>query len=502
MLTYVVLPKPVQVRSVGYSNTCPADYLPSGKDENSCSIKIADTESLTTFLKQKTIWQDGYVQHARISIAIVGNVTDNTAPAPKDWLISYIDPSGPFYYVSWRSDFKVLSFGLLDDKPDQKIDIDIVENGDNNCTIQRSNKEITSQVVEYLTKDIRKANVTDNDQDYANIDLCFLTRFTWFIESPWYFLKKYFGVPFQEFGYRCCNYFNGTVCCDDKLKEMEGYRIVPYIMSVIIFCYIPLLFVRIGHLFTVFHPRHWYAADKQDTAADKKNTAADQNETVADKKEITANKKDTFNEKDYISMFGNVFFSEDPSEDPSTDATKKKTPAKPSTLCIYFKRRKSEFLARKFRIVFVLFLPTVIYIELCIYASAYEWKAHIQDVVEDGMLFGFTSMLGDPLDVTFLSPLGGPLGALLIYHGLGVLLLILPKNFETDVIEDGTCHCITGFISKIAPQGCNLAGYKKFERVLKTGIYLWFNRNFWQTDEREDKDKKKDNTSPSKKKMP
>ncbi|CAG2220980.1 unnamed protein product [Mytilus edulis] len=213
---------------------------------------------------QKTIWQDGYVQHARISIAIVGNVTDNTAPAPKDWLISYIDPSGPFYYVSWRSDFKVLSFGLLDDKPDQKIDIDIVENGNNNCTIQRSNKEITSQVVEYLTKEIRKANVTDNDQDYANIDLCFLTRFTWFIESPWYILKKYFGVPFQEFGYRCCNYFNGTVCCDDKLKEMEGYRIVPYIISVLIFCYIPLLFVRIGNLFTVFHPRHWYTSVQTD----------------------------------------------------------------------------------------------------------------------------------------------------------------------------------------------------------------------------------------------
>ncbi|CAC5368803.1 unnamed protein product [Mytilus coruscus] len=509
MLTYAVLPKPVQVRSTGYSNTCPAEYLPSAKDSNSCSIYIADTASLTNFLKKKRIWQDGYVQHARISIVIVGNVTDKTAPAPKDWLISYIDPSGPFYYVSWRSDFKVLSFGLLDDKPNQKVDIEIIENSSNNCTIQRTNKEITSQVVEYLTKEIRKANVTDNNQDYENIDLCFLTRFAWFIESPWYILKKYFGVPFQEFGYRCCNYFNGTVCCDDKLKEMEGYRVVPYIISVVIFCYIPLLIVRIGNLFTVFHPRHWYVSDQMDDLNDKAdqtdepNDKADQTDDPNDKADQTDDPKDkahqTYDPNDkavqtddpndkavqtddpndkavqkvdpndkkavqteYVSMFGNVFFSEASTQ-------------------------KSELMKRKFRVVFILFLPTAIYIELCIYASAYEWKTHIQDIVEDGMLFGFTSMLGDPFDTSFLSPLGGPLGALLIYHVFGVLFLILPRDFEKDIIEKGTCHCITGFICKIAPQGCDLEGYKKFERVLKTGIYLWFNEHFW-TNRRENKE--------------
>jgi succinate dehydrogenase hydrophobic anchor subunit len=86
--------------------------------------------------------------------------------------------------------------------------------------------------------------------------------FEWFKNSPWYFMKQYFGVPFQEFGNKCCKLYNQTVCCNDKLYNINGYgRLIPYIISVILICYVPLILLKVAKITNTLHPNYYHDFD-------------------------------------------------------------------------------------------------------------------------------------------------------------------------------------------------------------------------------------------------
>jgi hypothetical protein len=52
------------------------------------------------------------------------------------------------------------------------------------------------------------------------------------------------------------------------------------------------------------------------------------------------------------------------------------------------------------------------------------------------LLFGFTIILENGWNNTFIYPIG-PLGFLIIYHVIGFIILVLPDNFEENIIKKG-----------------------------------------------------------------
>lgn len=236
--------------------SCPLQFkaLTSIMDTN-CRYRITnDTTQLQYALQNNIKWEDGTTRPIHIEILTEGNDTIKTTTDilfPNQWMLSYIDPNGPYYYVSWHSDFKVLSLGLLNGISDKPIHVDIQELS-GNCTSILGSDDTTIAIVRLMSSFIRQAGVLGEDHDYENINLCYVTKFDWFLKSGWFKLKQYFGIPFQEFGYKCCMMRNDTVCCDDRLHAIEGYRVVPYVIAVILVCYFPISLMKIGNIFKTF----------------------------------------------------------------------------------------------------------------------------------------------------------------------------------------------------------------------------------------------------------
>ncbi|VDI22871.1 Hypothetical predicted protein [Mytilus galloprovincialis] len=241
--------------------SCPLQFkaLTSTMDTN-CRYRITnETTQLQYALQNNIKWEDGTTRPIHIKILTEGNDTIRTTTDilfPNQWMLSYIDPNGPYYYVSWRSDFKILSLGLLNGITDKPIQVDIRELS-GNCTSILGSDDTTTYIVQVMTSFIRLAAVLGDDHDYENINLCYLTKFDWFLNSGWYLLKQYFGIPFQEFGYKCCMMRNDTVCCDDRLHAIEGYRVVPYLIAVVLIFYFPIILMKIGNSLRKFDDKSY-----------------------------------------------------------------------------------------------------------------------------------------------------------------------------------------------------------------------------------------------------
>ncbi|CAG2197497.1 unnamed protein product [Mytilus edulis] len=170
---------------------------------------------------------------------------NNKMILPNKWLLAYIDPDGPFNFVSWSSDFRVLSLGLLSDGNSEPIYVKINDTAAN-CDVKIGGNYMITEIVKLFTDFIREKVELDRHYDYENIHLCYLTKFEWFKKSAWYEAKQMFGIPFQEFGYKCCMVREEKVCCDDKLHRIEGYRLLLYIISIFLVLFSPIALMYIA----------------------------------------------------------------------------------------------------------------------------------------------------------------------------------------------------------------------------------------------------------------
>lgn len=106
------------------------------------------------------------------------------------------------------------------------------------------------------------------------------------------------------------------------------------------------------------------------------------------------------------------------------------------------------------RILFLILAPVLIYLELIIFSLIPEWKTTIHQINKNKLLFGFTSMeIGKEAvtNNTFIYPVG-PFGALMLYYASGIVILVLPKNFEKSVLEMGLCDALLKKKNGLAPQ--------------------------------------------------
>ena len=89
-------------------------------------------------------------------------------------------------------------------------------------------------------------------------------------------------------------------------------------------------------------------------------------------------------------------------------------------------------------------------------------------------------MLVNIWNTTFLYPFG-PFAVLIIYHLTGFIILVLPENFEENVVKKGIVDTIRNtLLEELCQQGHkNLPGYIQLKRVLTTCMFMVFNWKFW-----------------------
>ena len=89
-------------------------------------------------------------------------------------------------------------------------------------------------------------------------------------------------------------------------------------------------------------------------------------------------------------------------------------------------------------------------------------------------------MLVNIWNTTFLYPFG-PFAVLIIYHLTGFIILVLPENFEENVVKKGIINTIRNTIlEELNQQGHeNLTGYIQLERMLTSCMFIVFNCKFW-----------------------
>ncbi len=426
---------------------CPKDSHPIIEDQTNCTFQIHnDTTAVQNLLKMVTNWGYGYIQDINIPIIISGNDTELTSHGRgrirlHEWVMRNIDPDRPPDYISWRTDFKILSFGLLNEKVDSNPEFTLaIDETGGACTFQYGSESTTREIVRTVSNYIRESKLLDKRYEYENINMCFLSVFEWFKNSPWYFMKQYFGVPFQEFGNKCCKLYNQTVCCNDKLYKINGYgRLIPYIISVILVCYVPLILLKVPNVTNTLHPNYYHDFDN----------ISDNGSQV---------------EPSLMSMSDNIFCI-----DMCNECNNK------CISCI-----KNWFKSRVSRLLFLLLLPCGIYIEFIMFSLSKDWKAKLEDINRENVLFGFTIILENGWNNTFIYPIG-PLGFLIIYHVIGFIILVLPENFEENIVKKGIVGCIEIIILKDLSQQKykTLPGYMKLERVLTTCMFMVFNSKFW-----------------------
>lgn len=472
--------------------SCPLQFkaLTSTMDTN-CRYRITnETTQLQYALQNNIKWEDGTTRPIHIKILTEGNDTIRTTTDilfPNQWMLSYIDPNGPYYYVSWRSDFKILSLGLLNGITDKPIQVDIRELS-GNCTSILGSDDTTTYIVQVMTSFIRQAAVLGDDHDYENINLCYLTKFDWFLNSGWYLLKQYFGIPFQEFGYKCCMMRNDTVCCDDRLHAIEGYRVVPYLIAVVLIFYFPIILMKIGNSLQKF---------------DDKSYLKDFSSHSINQKLDNSNSDD-----DFVSVFLiNPFFLGLSNHDDQkvTD----ETGSQENNCCYVVNMVKDHLKLRLKRFVFLILAPMFIYIELIIFFLIPEWKTTIHQINKNHLLFGFTSMEDGVLNNEFLYPIG-PFPALIVYYVLGICILVSFDDFENSVLDRGRVAILKKIVYlvpqiprneienengedvkeatiqiKNRPQSNatngSSNGYIETERVLTTLMFLPLNPLFWKS---------------------
>jgi hypothetical protein len=98
---------------------CPKDSNPIIEDQTNCTFQINnDTTAVQHLLKMVANWGYGSIQDINIPIIISGNDTELTSHGRirlHEWVMRNIDLDRPLYYILWRTDFEVLSFGLLNE---------------------------------------------------------------------------------------------------------------------------------------------------------------------------------------------------------------------------------------------------------------------------------------------------------------------------------------------------------------------------------------------------
>ncbi|XP_052774615.1 uncharacterized protein LOC128213124 [Mya arenaria] len=444
--------------------------LTEGNEEiekyNSCFMSVANN-SASFFKAHLELYEPNFVQF-KIKF-VVGNRKSSMKPLiehtenalePYKWVWTFKSPKSSFPYLKWRSDFGILSFGLLDAKTTRTNLILYVEVPDSECllklwdqtTINRFGQALRNMTVNYLST---------LNKFYNYSYFCYHSEIRGIRDTVGYRSSIYFGYPYDFERYKCCNTFlskqNHEIdCSHPPIKRFRDAGQAPFALGLVAFTYFPiLLFLIGGKLLAINRKYSRESIPMQD-----------------------------FSTSSYVNI--------DQSYDNYVYLNGEYPVSAFAILCgLCGLAQKCPFgVSRLRRVLFTLLTPSVIFFQIYIYyIFNYE---HIMVLLNRNCPMAYLSMLGgfEKSLNNFMPQFGGPYCLFAGFYIASVVFLILPTSPDK-IVQAGTYRYTTfGEISplflnietieKLSPYPVtNTVGYSRVSLLSLSMFYMVANPKFW-----------------------
>lgn len=399
---------------------------------------------------------------------------------PFRWSWTFAESSELYPFLSWKLDYGILSFHLLDAKTTYIKDVRL--NVSEDCSISYGTPETTYKIVEAMMPFV---NISQNGYPvYPESYFCYYYK----LQAPQdfstlrYQASLYFLYPLSYIGFKCSVVYweysekKFNVSNQTAASHLSGYHnwaemsLFPYFVGLVLMMFFPIVLFRIAG---------WLSANEVITDGTNVHELLD---VILENGENFDNNGD----KNWLYADGNSPFG-------LSDLLSFHTCG--------LSERHPVLVSRLRRVLFVLAAPTPIYLQCAMYLQGMGvWKDDdkitIKDLVSAGAPMGFLSIFGklDEGIKVFAPLLGGPVGVIAFYYILGILFIALPKSFK-QVIEDGIPHIRIPYKSplfyefnkiiilsmvNILPHQLS-SGYIKASTMLKCRLYCLFTKTFWKS---------------------
>ena len=440
------------------------------KDE--CNITV-DNTSIKYF--QNILLTKPYL--VQFQIFLIGNATVSNLSSsfrPFRWYWTPNTTAGPYPFLSWRPDYGVLSFGLLDTNTVEIPFVNLHVKGDCNFTFGTNDTSVqmtkaVGQMLEFHNHPVEK---------YPYSYFCYMKVREELINTSLYYASLYIIFPIKYISYNCCTAkknFNATEMefnCTDTTFDTHTWdqiTILPFCVGLLLLLYCPIPVCDLCAWLT--------KNEKIDCSGEAMND------------------RYTNSENDWVFENG----------------------TSPLTFCellsfnVFGLNISHPILVSRLRrFLFLFIVPSATYFQIFLYRNGIGMnetdKITIKELVDIGAPVGFLSILGNPQNRgnVFVPHLGGPVGLAIIYFGLGILFIVLPRNLK-QIFEDGLPSSFSvneynyDYIENepicsplllrsnaiIKASGINVRsnqlhyGYTKTATLLRCSIYMLFTKVFW-----------------------
>lgn len=326
------------------------------------------------------------------------------------WIWTFWGQEGAFEFLRWPTEFGIWSLGLLYESTiRQPMTILLKKNvssGDcSNLKVgERDDDQVIADALKSLAEEMMQLN-EESKEMYGPSFFCYKKRI--FIDP--YELCKHIVCPIEAVRHSCCNFFwNKTIsgremsCREQEMVFDEVWWIIPSIISMILFCYSPVL---LTYLLFVFNTKECGRVQMDRAQA----TRPEHGSEIFDHSRQSANDIILLEGYNHVTLFNSLCMC-----------------------CPHFSSstqgRCCTVLARLVRIVIPLLTISIIALQVLV---DYNFlNSFVHECVDTGVPMGFRSLLVGFTKSrrNFLPYLGGPYIALVGYLLVTTLMVVLPKS--------------------------------------------------------------------------
>ena len=408
----------------------PEDQNTSETNENISELEICEFEvannSLNYFDSRLELLHPNFIkfQIEFVNVTFKNEGSKRVQPRmfkPLLWFWTYQPVEGHFPYLEMNVDSGLLSFNLLDSQTKEVKYVKLyVKHNSASCVMEVGNITTNTKIAEALQKLIVNDNMrTKYDMSqpvFNNNSFCYLVENTELKRTWTYTLALYFNYPLPIINYECCDFSYSYTKerffqpqCGVSKEKLPFLNKGPYVLGLTLLMYFPILMLQVFAI----------------SAKDEKIESYDYDKYV--ELDQSCNYADDL-DNDFVFLDGSSPLTLLGALIRNWSGVKKPYPVLRSRLR---------------RLVSLLVMPLIVYLRMYMYKDGITEVHHlnisIQDFAERGTSLGFLGILaGNTTDMlkSFAPTLGGPVGMLSIYYGLGLLLVVLPRSLK-QVVENG-----------------------------------------------------------------
>jgi len=322
------------------------------------------------------------------------------------WIWTFWGQEGAFEFLRWPTEFGIWSLGLLYESTIyEPMTIFLNKNGSHrDCSDLRVGNRDDDLIIAEALKSLAFEMMDlgeDSRQKYGPSFFCYKKRV---IIDP-YALCKHIVCPIEAIRHSCCNIFYNitvggrvVVCREQDMVFDEEWWIIPSIISMILFCYSPILLAYL-----------MFVTKRKDCGRVKVDVRqTDHPETIIEALESNNQPQNEFvllEGHNHVTLFNSL------------------------SICFPHCQNDSVWvLVRTIRIFIPLLSVSVISLQVLV--DYYVLNEYVHEFVDTGVPMGFRSLLVGykKSKKNFLPFFGGPFVALGCYLAITALMVILPRS--------------------------------------------------------------------------